>query len=216
GTAGNQFGQLGNASTTALSSTTTAVPVSGTALTNSATSYVVQVVAGTDFTCALRNDGAVYCWGLNSSGQVGDGTIINKSVPTAVSGLGTASGVVSLTAGAQHACALKATGETVCWGANGSGQLGDGSTSQRTSPVVVSGTTGGSTIVALSAGSAHTCAVRWDGTASCWGANTTSGILGANSSIATNQSSPQAVQWSSGVTDNPNLRPQMCSKYSIP
>jgi alpha-tubulin suppressor-like RCC1 family protein len=197
----------GNAATTS----SEALQITGTNTAH----YFTQLAAGTDFTCALRNDGAVLCWGLGTSGQIGNGSSTTQANATQVSGL--TSGVVAITAGAAHACALKNTGEVVCWGANGSGQLGDNSQTNRNTPVVVSSTSGGSTIVSVAAGTSHTCAARVDGTASCWGNNATSnGVLGINSSIATTYAVPQSVQWSSGVTSNSTLRPQMCNKHTIP
>src|SRR5439155_19854864 len=89
-------------------------------------SGVIQVAAGGAHTCALTDTGAVKCWGLNSSGQLGDGTKTTRVVPVAASGLG--SGVVWVSAGTKHSCAVPGVGAVECWGYDKSGQLGDNST----------------------------------------------------------------------------------------
>jgi len=77
-----------------------------------------------------------YCWGVNNSGQLGDGSITNSSTPVAVSGGLTFS---TLTAGAGHTCGLTSTKTTYCWGDNQYGQLGNGSTTNSSVPVAVVG-----------------------------------------------------------------------------
>jgi alpha-tubulin suppressor-like RCC1 family protein len=101
----------------------------------------------------------VECWGSN--GDPG-----GPSVPTTVSGLTRATAVA--VGGADYACALLLDGTIRCWGSNGRGQLGNGSTTDSTTPVAVSGVTGA---VAIAAGDYHTCAVMADGTVACWGDN---------------------------------------------
>ncbi|MBU1684152.1 MAG: hypothetical protein V1768_03535 [Patescibacteria group bacterium] len=78
------------------------------------------------------------CWGYNSSGQLGDGSYSNKLTPVQVFGLGSGT-VKEITAGYQHTCALKTNGSMVCWGYNYHSQLGDGSTSDKLTPVQVFG-----------------------------------------------------------------------------
>lgn len=96
---------------------------------------------------------------------MGDGTTINRSVPVTVVGL--PSDVVALSAGARHTCARTATGTMWCWGYNGDGQLGDGTQTNRSTPVAVQGVPGG--LTATTAGSYHTCALDASGAAWCWG-----------------------------------------------
>ncbi|MFA5392801.1 MAG: Ig-like domain repeat protein, partial [Candidatus Paceibacterota bacterium] len=105
------------------------------------------------------------CWGQNTSGQLGDGTIILKTTPVLVSGL---SNAVAITAGEYFSCALISDGTAKCWGINIYGQLGDGTTTTSYLPVSVSGLAGA---VALTVGQYHTCALLSDGTAKCWGRN---------------------------------------------
>ncbi len=147
---------------------------------------VVALVAaeGHGHTCALKADGSVVCWGLNAWGQLGDGTGVNRWVPTAVTGLGQ---VIALAAGLTHTCAAKADGTLVCWGQNIFGQLGDGVASNHYSPATVPGVTG---VTALTAGDHHTCAAKADGAMACWGENN-HGQLGDGTTVE--QHVPTAV-----------------------
>lgn len=147
---------------------------------------VSTVAAGAIHSCVLLATGGVQCWGGNLSGQLGDGTTVSRSVPTNVVGL--SSGIASISAGAGHTCALLSTGNLVCWGKNGAGQLGDGTTIDRASPVEVDGLSG---VIGLAAGDFHTCAVLSTGTVHCWGGNN-EGQLG--NGTTTGSLTPVAVQ----------------------
>ena len=150
------------------------------------------IIAGATHTCALHSNGTVSCWGSNRYGQLGDGTTINRSVAVPVTGL---TDVVSLSAGLSHTCARRANGTVFCWGRNVFGQLGDGSTvEQRTTPVAVSSL---SSVVALTSGNNHNCALLQNGTARCWG-NNTHGQLGDGTLTASNV--PVTVSALSGVS----------------
>ena len=118
-------------------------------------------------TCSIRSDGSAWCWGGNNNGQLGDGTTTRRLVPTAVSSM--TSDVSALAAGELHTCALKTDGSVWCWGQNTYGQLGDGTTTWRFLPTAVDGLASG--VTALAAGEYHTCAVKTDGSAWCWGQN---------------------------------------------
>jgi len=181
----NAYGQLGDGTVTY--SRKTPADVSGL------TSGVIAVTAGYDYTCALTTVGGVKCWGDNRSGQLGDGTTISRTTPVDVIGL--TSGVIAVTAGGAHTCALVTTpgheatsGSLKCWGNNTSGQLGDGTTISRTTPVDVSSLTGG--VIAMTAGEGHTCALvttpgheATSGSLKCWG-NNTYGQLGDGTTIS--------------------------------
>src|SRR5262249_12144547 len=130
---------------------------------------VVALAAGADHTCALRADGSIYCWGGNTTGQSGTAAGTTPvTTPAQVNGLG--GPAIAITAGAMHTCALgvAASGTQVaCWGYNGNGQLGNGTTTDSASPVV--SLTG---VRSISAGGNHTCAVLADGGGvECWGDN---------------------------------------------
>ena len=165
----NGAGQLGDGST---ANRTTHVAVKG--MGGSGTlSGVAAIAAGSSHTCALTTAGAVHCWGYNSSGQLGDGSNMSRTTPVDVQGLGgsgTLSGVAAIAAGQLHTCARTMAGAVHCWGLNGAGQLGDGSTTNSTTPVAVTGL--GSGVAAIAAGSNHTCALTTAGAVRCWGNNT--------------------------------------------
>lgn len=173
----NFDGQLGDGTTT---SRTTLVAVS------TLSSGVATMSAGVDHTCARKTDGSVLCWGNNYRGQLGDGTTTQRLVPTAVSGF--ASGATGVSAGDQHTCAVKSGGATWCWGINTYGQVGDGTTTNRSTPTALTALASG--VSGVAAGSNHTCAVKTDGTAWCWGQNN-AGQLGDGTT--TNRLTPTAV-----------------------
>ena len=156
----NSFGQLGDGSTSP--SYTAAVAVNGLA------SGITQVSTGLWFSCALKTDHTVWCWGNNANGQLGSDPAINptSNTPLQVTGLSTA---IAITAGQDHACALTQAGAMLCWGNNGQGQLGDGGLEPASfTPVQVSGLTSG--VSAITAGGFHTCALVGGGI-QCWGFN---------------------------------------------
>jgi len=126
-----------------------------------------QIEAGAGMTCALTTSGGVKCWGRNDFGSLGDGTTTNRSTPVDVAGL--TSGVSAITSQCAHTCALTTGGGVKCWGNNFSGELGDGTTTQRLTPVDVSGLTSG--VMSISSGYAHTCALTTGGGVKCWGDN---------------------------------------------
>jgi alpha-tubulin suppressor-like RCC1 family protein len=134
---------------------------------------VAQVEIGRAHACALATDGSVSCWGEGEYGATGDGTTNDEHVPVPVTALGTT--VAEVAAGGDHACAVELDGSLWCWGGNGDGQLGDGTTVKKSSPVQV--TALGNSVAHVSAGAAHTCAVTTDGAVWCWGFNIT-GALG--------------------------------------
>ncbi len=129
-----------------------------------------QIAAGGAFACVVSH-GRVKCWGSNADGQLGDGSLVDSSIPVVVGGVTTATAVA---ASVRHACALLSSGQIRCWGANDFGQLGDGTTTPSPWPVAVTGiatatsvTAGGMVVQADS----HSCALLLDGTARCWGGN---------------------------------------------
>jgi alpha-tubulin suppressor-like RCC1 family protein len=179
-------GRLGTGSTGSL-----AVPTAVTASGVLSGHTVTSITAGDQHSCAVA-DGAAYCWGLNTNGQLGNTSTTTSTVPVAVTPGGLLSGrtVTSVSAGTSHSCAV-ADGVAFCWGLNTNGRLGDTTTTQRTAPVAVStaGVLSGRTVTAISAGGQHSCAVA-DGDVYCWGYNS-NGQLGNSSTTAS--SAPVAV-----------------------
>jgi hypothetical protein len=169
----NVHGQLGDNSTADAK-----VPVAVDTTGVLAGKTLTAIGTGFEHSCAVA-DGAAYCWGENSNGQLGNNTAIGSTVPVAVDTTGVLNGrtVTAIDAGLAHTCAV-ADGRAYCWGYNGYGELGINSTIGSKVPVAVS-TTGplnGKAVTAISLGGHDTCAVA-DGTASCWGYNP-SGQLG--------------------------------------
>lgn len=167
---GNNFGQLGDGN-----SSYRTLPTFVENLPDS----IQSVGAGDLHTCALTVNGTVKCWGRNYHGQLGNGLPGNQSIPLTVTGL--ISGVTQLAVGWNHNCAVTAQGAVKCWGWNEAGQLGDGSTLNRTTPINVSTLSSG--VKRVAAGAYHTCALMTTGAINCWGANYR-GQLGNNSTTA--------------------------------
>lgn len=126
------------------------------------------ISAGEEHTCGVLTGGEVQCWGSGGDGQLGNGSLLDRAVPVTVLGIPPAAGV-SVSAGGGHSCALLTGGAVRCWGANGYGQLGDGTRTPQSSAVAVSGL--GSGVRALATGMHHTCVVMVAGGVKCWGAN---------------------------------------------
>jgi len=133
---------------------------------------ITQISAGWDHTCGVTTGGGVKCWGQGKHGEIGDGAKSDRLSPVDVTGLGGTA--VQVSAGFDQTCALLTGGTVKCWGNNTTGELGDGTTTDSTHPVLVTGLSG---VTSISAGYNHTCAVTSSGAAKCWGANE-SGELG--------------------------------------
>ncbi len=184
----NFWGELGTGTTT---NSSKPMPVAG--------GYTFSAVsAGAGYTCGVTTGGAAYCWGYNGDGELGNGTSTGpqqcgpsgatsacSSTPVAVAG---AYAFVTLSAGDGQTCGVTTGGAAYCWGYNGSGELGTGSTTSSSTPLAV---VGGHTFSTVSAtGLEHTCGVTTDGAAYCWGDNYW-GELGTGTT--TNSSTPVPV-----------------------
>ncbi len=182
----NASGQLGNNTTTSSSTPVTVLrdpdpddpdnPLEDLA-------GIEAVIVGVQHSCALASDTTVWCWGLNSAGQLGDGTNVNRRTAVQVQTDDDPdvnvplTGVNVVVAGFLHTCAILSTGSMRCWGNNSSGQLGDDTTEHRSLPVAVAGIDAELRAEVAAAGDGHTCARLSDGSVACWGLNS-SGQLG--------------------------------------
>lgn len=135
---------------------------------------VATFALGQSHTCAVKTDGSAWCWGNNASGQLGVGAqVLHQAVPQAVARM--LSGVARLVSSttSSHTCAIKQDGKAWCWGDNASGQLGDGTRTQRATPVQVSQDDAGSAfgeVTDMCTARSSTCARKSDGSLWCWGA----------------------------------------------
>ncbi len=185
----NQYGQVGDGTSGNERLEPVEVSIAG---------KVAQVSAGSDHTCALGSDGQVWCWGSGADGKLGTGNTSSSSVPVKVkapNGTDDLTGAFEISVTGNHACAITADRNAVCWGLGSAYQLGNNGTSSSSIPVYVHKVDGGGTCNAgdtsgclknvrdISAGFEHSCAVLAGGQAVCWGAGT-EGRLGNNSEDA--------------------------------
>ncbi len=148
-------GQLGNGSAGSTSGTPVAV-AGGMTFT--------MISAGYSHTCGITSNGSAYCWGSDESGELGGGVVGQASpTPTLVSGGLT---FASISAGGVYTCGVTTAGAGYCWGSNGYGVLGNGTTTDSPVPVAVAG---GLQLASITAGVYHTCALTVNGAAYCWG-----------------------------------------------
>ena len=161
----NNNGQLGNAA-----NKNSSIPV-----TVSGINTVAQISTGLDHTCAVLEDNVVWCWGKNTFGQLGDGTAVNSNIPLLILASFAAPADPlpqirhqKISAGYGNTCAVLEDGRVKCWGNNLNGQLGYGTNTESTTPVLVSGI---NNAVAVSVGIISTCALLEDGRVKCWGSN---------------------------------------------
>jgi alpha-tubulin suppressor-like RCC1 family protein len=177
-TGDNSYGQLGNGSTTSVTSW------AGSTLWNTSNLPAGLSMAGMHSCEITQADGSVRCAGKNSYGEVGDGTTTTRYTAVPVAGL---AGVTAVALGWGSSCARKSDGTVWCWGGNGLGQLGDRTQVDHLTPAPVIGL---SQVVGISGGQAHVCAVKTDGTVWCWGLNTY-GQLGDGTTV--NRAQPVQV-----------------------
>ena len=197
----NSSGQLGNGTTT---NSPTPVPVSGGLSFASVSAGGNQTCGVISFDLVSELGGVVYCWGDNSSGQLGNGSTTNSAVPILVQGGLLFKGLQfpSVSVGGKHVCGENGGSFAYCWGDNSFGQLGNGTMTNSTIPVAVVAV--GSDGQQISAGSTHTCSIQLSpgfnqpGPAACWGDNS-SGQFGNGTTTSSNV--PVSTFWS----ENPGI-----------
>ncbi len=188
----NSSGQLGNATTTNSSTPVQVSLPSGTTVT--------AIAGGSAHSLALTSSGQVLAWGYNADGELGNGITTTTgcfciSTPVAVS-LPSGITVTAIAGGQSHSLALTSTGQVLAWGSNSYGQLGNGSTTNSSTPVAVS-LPSGTTVTAIAAGDGHSLALTSSGQVLAWGWNFY-GQLG--NGTTTNSSTPVPVSLPSGTT----------------
>ncbi len=185
----NNEGELGDG-TTISRTTPVAVDMSGVL----SGKIVTAIAVGDEHTVALTSEGKIYTWGRNTYGQLGDGTVFNRTRPVAVDTSGVLSGkiVTAIAAGGDHTVASVSAGDVFAWGNNSYGQLGNGTITNNSMPVAVflGGVLAGKTVTMIAAGGVHTMAITSEGRAYAWG-NNGYGELGDGST--TNRTTPVAV-----------------------
>ena len=133
---------------------------------------IVDIAVGGDTTCAVNKAGAIFCWGDGSYGVLGNGHTSGASTqPVRVQGLTAPAKLVVM--GDHHVCALLADASMMCWGNDLQGELGDGQSTPRGSPIAPARL--GKNVAAIAAGGSHTCALTTAGAVYCWGENNTRG-----------------------------------------
>ncbi|MQY10825.1 hypothetical protein SRB5_09380 [Streptomyces sp. RB5] len=181
----NFYGQVGDGTTTGRSTPVEVNLPAGVEF--------VDIDAGRYHSVALASDGRVFAWGYNNAGQLGDGTTTRRSTPVEVQ-LPAGFTPTDITAGYDFNLARSADGRVFAWGDNGAGQLGDGTTIQRHTPVEISLPSG---ITDIEAGGSHTLALTADGRVLAWGQNA-NGELGDGTT--TSSPTPVEVDLPAGVT----------------
>lgn len=160
-------------------STPVPVPLPVTSSTGATITGITQIAAGYGIgvaaTCARFTNGTARCWGANDAGQLGDGSRVGRPHPVFVRNPDGSpmTGVAAVSVGFEHACARMVSGQVRCWGANGAGQLGDGTTTDRSRPVTVTTASGAALtgVTSVVTGEFLTCARLANGKALCWGKN---------------------------------------------
>ncbi|MDP1876577.1 MAG: fibronectin type III domain-containing protein [Actinomycetota bacterium] len=187
----NNNGQMGDGTGT----TPRASPVAVTGTVTSSTPS--KISSGASHSCVVATDGSAQCWGLGTSGQLGNSA--SSTSTTSVTVVGLPSTATSITGGGAFTCAATSAGTGYCWGLGTSGQLGNTLATTTNSAVAVytGGVLSGKSITKISAGSLTVCAVTSDGGGYCWGAGT-SGGLGNQTIVQANE--PGAVYTGTSAT----------------
>ena len=185
------YGQLGIGSTATIGDEAGEMGNSLTAVAFAAGRSARSIAAGSNHTCAILDNASVVCWGRGTYGQLGQGATANigysgsATVATTLAiDLGAGRTALAISAGDAHTCAILNNATIKCWGFGSNGRLGSGATNNLGDGAgemgILPGTVNvgdGRTARAISAGSAHTCAVLDDATVKCWG-DGTNGRLG--------------------------------------
>ncbi len=163
---------------------------------NDAANIFAGGIRSSGHSCAVKTDGSAICWGNNKFGQLGNGTISDSYIqtPTQVTNLGPGTTAAITPVSAASTCALKINGSVVCWGANGGGQLGDGTKEEKLAPTQVSGLGSGTTATIFSNGSGGICALKINGSVVCWGSSPAIGYAENTTPVKVSQITPGTIK----------------------
>jgi alpha-tubulin suppressor-like RCC1 family protein len=190
GTYAYQVTSIDTAGNSSLSTCSSAISVNVAA----AAPLLGKISAGTEHTCEITPSGILKCWGRNQHNQLGNGSSLSMAFPTVIDA---GSSYTQISAGGitdfiSHTCGITEAGTLKCWGANTQRQLGDGTTTYRSTPTIIDS---GISYIKISAGQFHSCGITTSGTLKCWGQNAQR-QLGDGST--TNRSTPTIID--SGIT----------------
>ena len=168
------------------------------------------LAVGGQHSCAVTKDNKVLCWGYNADGQLGDDSNSDRDHPVyVIDGDGSSThltDIIEVAAGENGTCALKSSGEVLCWGVQAMEQLGNGETTNKNHPVSVKESEANSAsnlsgIIQINGGGYHTCALNEGGKVLCWGKNR-SGQLGNGATVEANESYPVFVHESESSSNH--------------
>lgn len=149
-----------------------------------------NISAGVNSVCAIADDNLAYCWGANTTGALGNGTLVDSNVPVAVDTTGVLSGLTmkGLLLMDYFTCAIASDNNSYCWGINDKGQLGNGTFTDSSVPVAVSrsGVLNNKTVKNLKLAMENACVIASDDKVYCWGE-------GSNNNLGNNTSSPSNI-----------------------
>ena len=206
----NKYGQLGVHSTETCSSIS--IPCTRTPVAVPGLSQVVAVAAGYGHSCALLSSGQLKCWGRNADGELGDGQVCGAQCVMPIDVPNLQSGIRAIAADGFGTCAITVGDALKCWGDNGVGQVGDGTTIDRHTAVDVVGLASG--VVSVDVGAAHACAVVAGGGVKCWGSNHAGQLGNATASESSLSTVPVDVQAPGGSLLTAMAAPAAANNYT--
>lgn len=165
------YGQLGNGGTAEERGSTFVLTRAKVRGGVARLSGVIDIAAADSSTCALRNDGSVWCWGRGIEGQLGNGTTATRSTVAVPIDISTTGPIVEIAGGGNEMCAVAVVGIPMCWGSDAYGQLGDGAQVDQSVPTEVSASALHVRTLHVDVGFRHACASGVDGSLRCWGFN---------------------------------------------
>ena len=177
---------------------------------------IMSVGAGEFHSAAIDSEGNLYTWGENSAGKLGDGTDVDKATPVKINGKGDIpenAKIISVSAGEYHTIAIDSEGNLYTWGNNNSGQLGDGTETNRKVPVKINGKGDipkNAKITSVGAGEFHSAAIDSEGNLYTWGRND-SGQLGDGTNVK--KATPVKINGKGSISENTKIMSVSAGNY---